>query len=65
MSKLAHSHQPTMNEIDRRHAIEDGVDIRECWACGATIIDGKPADECTDPDCPQKEGKCDVLCPLA
>jgi hypothetical protein len=24
MSKLAHSHQPTMDELDRRRAIEDG-----------------------------------------
>lgn len=24
MSKLAHSHQPTMDEIDRRRAIENG-----------------------------------------
>lgn len=26
MSKLAHSNQPTMDEIDRRRAIEDGND---------------------------------------
>lgn len=53
MSKLAHSCDETMQEIERRMAIEDGV-LLKCMVCGAeNILD--------PPDCPRGCIGCDVV----
>lgn len=59
MSKLAHSHQPTMDEIDRKRAIETGNEdlLPECLQCGCNTtkpnytcvnVDGPYCDDCID-----------------
>lgn len=51
MSKLAHSDEKTMAEIERDTAREDG-NLRRCRMCGAeNIID--------DPECPRGGTHCD------
>lgn len=50
MSKLAHSNDETMAEIERREAIEAGV-LRKCKTCEAeSVMD--------DPDCPLDSVHC-------
>lgn len=53
MSKLAHSHEPTMHEIERKAAIQN-FDLRRCSTCGAeNVID--------EPDCPRGGVGCNVV----
>lgn len=53
MSKLAHSNDATMAEIERNHARDQG-DLRRCTTCSAeNIID--------DPDCPRGGVGCNVI----
>lgn len=51
MSKLAHSNDETMAEIERRAAIEAG-ELRKCRTCEAeNFVD--------DPDCPNDSVHCE------
>ena len=54
MSKLAHSHQPTMDEIESRRLIEEGYTFT-CPRCGQVVPHGFEPDGCEDFDCPLLE----------
>ncbi len=49
MSKLAHSNDETMAEIEKRRAIEDGVYCSVCDGCS------EKAPWCNNENCPQPD----------
>tara|TARA_Y100000310_G_scaffold215539_1_gene216483 strand:- start:463 stop:642 length:180 start_codon:yes stop_codon:yes gene_type:complete len=53
MSKLAHSHQPTMDEIERRRLKAEG--FPECETCNGTGAINAPFSG-SDPCCPDCDG---------
>lgn len=55
MSKLAHSNQATMDEIERRHWEEQGEQVTQCRQCGEWLIVGMEPEGCRDPHCPMFE----------
>jgi hypothetical protein len=52
MSKLAHSNDNTMIEIERLRLEREGT--HQCKRCGEIVDDGSDQDGCRDPECPEQ-----------
>ena len=54
MSKLAHSNQETMDEIERRDRQDDPYQrgSKRCPRCDQLLAWDETPDGCRDPDCP-------------
>ena len=52
MSKLAHSSQKHMDEIERKRRAEDGETSVQCPRCDEWLVKGNEPDGCRDPACP-------------